>query len=189
MHSAPELLSQILFSCQVLLNCLVISTFAPHFRKLTLLITEMGGTVLKRKARRNKTKSRIRKQIIKVQGFKPVIKSIDVEAIKEEFKNNASKSAATKEKEAVADKPEVKEVVKPKKETIAEKKKAPKAVAKGTEAVEDKKAAAKKPAAKTVETDTTKPVTEKKAAPKEPAAKTKDAGLPKATKKDAAKKK
>ena len=42
----------------------------------------MGGTVLKRKARRNKLKSKFRKQLIKLQGFKPVIKTIDVEAIK-----------------------------------------------------------------------------------------------------------
>ena len=68
----------------------------------------MGGTALKRKARRNKTRVKARNHTLKVQGFKPVIKMVDVDAIKEEFKNNPpAKSAKTKADTA---KPEVKAV-------------------------------------------------------------------------------
>ena len=56
----------------------------------------MGGTALKRKARRNKAKARVKNHRIKVQGFKPVIKTVDVEAIKEEFKKAPSKSTKAK---------------------------------------------------------------------------------------------
>ena len=51
----------------------------------------MAGTSLKRKARRNKTKVRIRAHKLKVQGFKPVIKMVDVEEIAEGFKTSTTK--------------------------------------------------------------------------------------------------
>ncbi len=51
----------------------------------------MGGTSLKRKARRNKTRVKSRKARIKLQGFKPVIRSIDKEAAKLEFANSKAK--------------------------------------------------------------------------------------------------
>ncbi len=68
----------------------------------------MGGTALKRKARRNKAKSKSRKQLIKLQGFKPIIRSIDLEAIKAGFKNASKKD----EKLAEAPKEEIEKEVK-----------------------------------------------------------------------------
>lgn len=53
----------------------------------------MGVTRLKRKNRKDKTKSRVRRQTLKLQNAKPVLKSVDVEKIKEEFKANAEKKA------------------------------------------------------------------------------------------------
>jgi len=109
----------------------------------------MGGTALKRKARRNKTRVKARNHTLKVQGFKPVIKMVDVDAIKEEFKNNPpAKSAKTKADTAKA---EVKAVET--KTPVKEKKEAAKkpAAAKAKEKeVADKspKAEVKKPAAK-----------------------------------------
>ena len=52
----------------------------------------MGVTRLKRKNRKDKTKSRVRRQTLKLQNAKPVLKSVDVEKIKEEFKANAEKA-------------------------------------------------------------------------------------------------
>lgn len=46
----------------------------------------MAVTRLKRKNRKDKSKSKIRKQSLKNQNFKPVLKSVDVEKVKEEFK-------------------------------------------------------------------------------------------------------
>ncbi len=54
----------------------------------------MGVTRLKRKNRKDKSKSAVRRQSLKIQNFQPVIKSVDVEAIKEEFKAKASKKKA-----------------------------------------------------------------------------------------------
>ena len=51
----------------------------------------MGVTQLARKSRVNKTRSRQRKQLLKLLTAQPVIKNVDVEAIKLEF---ASKKAA-----------------------------------------------------------------------------------------------
>lgn len=45
----------------------------------------MASTVLKRKARRNKVTSKQRTQNIDLLTAKPVIKNVDVEAIKAEF--------------------------------------------------------------------------------------------------------
>jgi hypothetical protein len=53
----------------------------------------MGVTRLKRKNRKDKTKSRVRRQTLKIQNAQPVLKSVDVEKIKEEFKANAENKA------------------------------------------------------------------------------------------------
>lgn len=46
----------------------------------------MAVTRLKRKNRRDKAKSAVRRQSLKLQNFQPVLKNVDVEKIKEEFK-------------------------------------------------------------------------------------------------------
>ncbi len=53
----------------------------------------MAITRLKRKAKRNKTRASVRQANIKRLNTKPVIKSVDVEAIKEEFEKKSSKPA------------------------------------------------------------------------------------------------
>lgn len=53
----------------------------------------MGVTRLKRKNRKDKSAAAVRRQSLKNQNFKPVIKSVDVEKIKEEFKAKADKKA------------------------------------------------------------------------------------------------
>ncbi len=53
----------------------------------------MSVTRLKRKNRKDKAKSARRRQTLKIQGFKPVSKGIDIAKIKEEFK---AKKAAKK---------------------------------------------------------------------------------------------
>ncbi|MEN8251050.1 MAG: hypothetical protein ABFS32_19105, partial [Bacteroidota bacterium] len=52
----------------------------------------MAVTRLKRKARRNRLKSKVRAQKMKLEGFVPVIKQVDTDAAKEEFKAKASKA-------------------------------------------------------------------------------------------------
>ena len=77
----------------------------------------MAVTRLKRKAKRNKSRASARQAKIKRLSSKPVIESVDVEAIKEEFDAKAGKGkakAAKKEekapaKEKKADKEEAKE--------------------------------------------------------------------------------
>ena len=61
----------------------------------------MAVTQLARKGRVNKAKSAKRKQSLKLLTAKPVIKNIDVEAIKKEFeaKKSAAKPAAKKKAE------------------------------------------------------------------------------------------
>lgn len=54
----------------------------------------MGVTRLKRKNRKDKSKSAVRRQSLKIQNFQPVIKAVDIEAIKEEFKAKAGKKKA-----------------------------------------------------------------------------------------------
>jgi hypothetical protein len=54
--------------------------------------TIMAVTRLKRKNRKDKSKSAIRRQSLKIQNFQPVIKSVDIEKIKEEFKAKAKKA-------------------------------------------------------------------------------------------------
>lgn len=54
----------------------------------------MSVTRLKRKNRKDKAIAARRRQTLKIQGFKPVAKGIDIEKIKEEFKaKKASKKA------------------------------------------------------------------------------------------------
>lgn len=111
----------------------------------------MAITRLKRKGRKNKLKAKIRAQKIKLEGFSPVIKKVDVDAIKEEFKaapTPKKEKPAKKEVEAKAEAPKAvkKEEAKTKKKTApAAKKASPKAKAEKT--AEKKKAPAKKKAA------------------------------------------
>ena len=49
----------------------------------------MAVTRLKRKGRKDKSKSHVRNVTLKIQNFKPVIRGVDVEKIKEEFKAKA----------------------------------------------------------------------------------------------------
>jgi hypothetical protein len=51
----------------------------------------MSVTRLKRKGRKDKAKSDRRRTNLKIQGFKPVVKSVDIEKIKEEFKAKKAK--------------------------------------------------------------------------------------------------
>ena len=51
----------------------------------------MSVTRLKRKNRKDKAKAARRRTSLKVQNFKPVSKSVDIEKIKEEFKAKATK--------------------------------------------------------------------------------------------------
>lgn len=54
----------------------------------------MAVTRLKRKNRKDKTKATQRRQTLKRQNFKPVIKGVDIEKIKEEFKAKAVEKKA-----------------------------------------------------------------------------------------------
>ena len=60
---------------------------APFNRKA------MAVTRLKRKNRKDKAKSAVRRQTLKIQNFQPVIKNVDIEEIKKEFKAKADKKA------------------------------------------------------------------------------------------------
>ena len=51
----------------------------------------MAVTRLKRKNRKDKAVSALRRQALKIQNAKPVIKNVDIEAIKAEFKAKAKK--------------------------------------------------------------------------------------------------
>jgi hypothetical protein len=53
----------------------------------------MSVTRLKRKGRKDKAKSAVRRQSLKIQNFQPVIKNVDIEKVKEEFKAAATKKA------------------------------------------------------------------------------------------------
>ncbi len=53
----------------------------------------MSVTRLKRKGRRDKAKSAVRRQSLKIQNFQPVIRNVDIEKIKEEFKAKATSKA------------------------------------------------------------------------------------------------
>lgn len=72
----------------------------------------MAVTSIKRKERKNKTKSRIRQQNIKLVTAKPTIKNVDVEKIKAEFEQKSAKpkgKAKAAEKAEKAEKTESKE--------------------------------------------------------------------------------
>jgi hypothetical protein len=45
----------------------------------------MAVTRLKRKNRKDKATAAVRRQTLKIQNFKPVMKTVDVEAVKKEF--------------------------------------------------------------------------------------------------------
>ncbi|MFM8835019.1 MAG: hypothetical protein ACKOEV_15570 [Cytophagales bacterium] len=49
----------------------------------------MSVTRLKRKNRKDKAKAARRRTALKIQNFKPVVKAVDVEEIKESFKKKA----------------------------------------------------------------------------------------------------
>jgi hypothetical protein len=51
----------------------------------------MAVTRLKRKNRKDKAKSAVRRQSLKIQNFKPVIKNVDLEEIKKGFEAKAKK--------------------------------------------------------------------------------------------------
>jgi hypothetical protein len=105
----------------------------------------MAITRLKRKEKRNRVKSKVRRVNIQRLNAVPVIKSVDVDKIKEEFAENLKKPAA-KKVEAPKAEVKAKEVEAPKAEKPA-KKAAPKAETKeaAPKAVK-KKAAPKKKA-------------------------------------------
>ncbi|GEM_PF-314466 len=63
-------------------------SFAPFKSKSTMSVTR-----LKRKNRRDKAAAARRRQTLRLQGFKPVARGIDIEKIKEEFR---AKKAARK---------------------------------------------------------------------------------------------
>jgi len=63
----------------------------PVIFALLLKNRTMAVTRLKRKGRKDKAKSAVRRQSLKIQNFQPVIKNVDVEKIKEEFKAKAKK--------------------------------------------------------------------------------------------------
>jgi hypothetical protein len=52
----------------------------------------MSVTRLKRKGRKDKAKSAVRRQSLKNQNFQPVIRNVDIEKVKEEFKAKAKKA-------------------------------------------------------------------------------------------------
>lgn len=65
----------------------------PVIFALLLIEKAMAVTRLKRKNRKDKAKSAVRRQTLKNQNFQPVMKMVDIEKIKEEFKAKASKKA------------------------------------------------------------------------------------------------
>ncbi|MBC7391352.1 MAG: hypothetical protein H7329_19285 [Opitutaceae bacterium] len=65
----------------------------------------MGVTQLARKSRVNKTRSRQRKQLLKLLTAQPVIKNVDVEAIKLEFASKKAAAATPVAKMKVTDTP------------------------------------------------------------------------------------
>jgi hypothetical protein len=62
--------------------------FCAPFKSIEI----MSVTRLKRKGRKDKAKSAVRRQALKIQNFQPVLKNVDVEKIKEEFKAKAKKA-------------------------------------------------------------------------------------------------
>jgi len=58
--------------------------FCGHFNTKAMSVTR-----LKRKNRKDKAKAARRRTALKIQNFKPVVKAVDVEAIKDTFKKKA----------------------------------------------------------------------------------------------------
>jgi hypothetical protein len=52
----------------------------------------MAVTRLKRKNRKDRAKSAVRRQTLKIQNALPVIKNVDIEEVKKEFKAKAKKA-------------------------------------------------------------------------------------------------
>jgi len=105
----------------------------------------MASTRLLRKAKRNKAVARKRKQDIKMLSSKPVIRRVDIEALKAEFATKSKKPAAKKEEKVEAKV----EVVEQKSAAVEEKvEKAPEAKVEVKEEKTTKKPAAKKTAPK-----------------------------------------
>ena len=63
----------------------------------------MAVTRLERKGRKNKARAKARVQRIKLLNQRPVIKNVDVEAIKAEFAKNLAAKASKKESAPVAE--------------------------------------------------------------------------------------
>jgi hypothetical protein len=63
----------------------ILIIFAPQ------IYIAMSITRYKRKDRKDFAKSARRRTALKVQNFKPVVKAVDIEKIKEEFKAKAAK--------------------------------------------------------------------------------------------------
>jgi hypothetical protein len=59
----------------------------------------MGGTSIKRKERKNRVKAKRRQQDVKLLTKRPVLKNIDVEAIKETFNKKPSSGKSSPEKQ------------------------------------------------------------------------------------------
>ena len=116
----------------------------PIFAAQILESYTMAITRLKRKALRNKLTSKLRNQKLALESSTPVIKNVDIEALKEEFKK-APKAA--KAEKATTAKVEVKEEAPKKvaaKKPVAKKEVAPKAEKKEAKKAPAKKAAPKK---------------------------------------------
>lgn len=60
----------------------------PEFRRIFAVFNSkiMANTRLKRKLTRDRAKAARRRQALKLQNFQPVLKTVDIEKIKEEFK-------------------------------------------------------------------------------------------------------
>lgn len=131
----------------------------------------MAVTRLKRKARRNKLTAKKRLQKMSIEGVKPVIKNVDVDELKKQFKEAP---APTKEKKAVKEEKKAEAVVetteKPVKEKAEKKAPAKKAAPKKTAASASAKATDDTQNAEKKETPTDK----KAPAKKKPAAKKED---------------
>jgi hypothetical protein len=66
------------------LHCAKGCLFLPSFNTKAMSVTR-----LKRKNRKDKAKAARRRTALKIQNFKPVVKAVDVEEIKESFKKKA----------------------------------------------------------------------------------------------------
>jgi hypothetical protein len=67
----------------------------PKFPVIFALLKKnlaMPVTRLKRKGRKDRAKSAVRRQSLKNQNFQPVIRNVDIEKVKEEFKAKAKKA-------------------------------------------------------------------------------------------------